>query len=74
MLEFPAPRRETALAFEFVSSLKRQHRLLPERKEALDKWGRYLTGLVDFPLSVSKNDTRENSGEIGFQPVSGTRS
>src|SRR5262249_25112337 len=36
---------------------------LEQRREALDKWGRYLTGLVGCPLSLHQRNTTEKSDE-----------
>jgi integrase len=47
---------------------------LPEKREALEKWGRYLTGLVGGPLSGQQSSTREKSGDLSSQLLSGTRS
>jgi integrase len=47
---------------------------LAERREALEKWGRYLTGLVAGPLTAQQSNTREKSVEIGNQLASGTQS
>jgi integrase len=46
---------------------------LPERREALEQWGRYLTGLVGGPLSVPQSNSAEKSEEFSSQLVSGTR-
>src|SRR5215467_14438474 len=36
---------------------------LEQRRDALDKWGRYLTGLVGWPLSSHQRNTTEKSDE-----------
>ena len=46
---------------------------LPERREALEKWGRYLTGLVGGPLTPHQRNTPEKSDEISNQLVNGTQ-
>jgi hypothetical protein len=43
---------------------------LAERREALEQWGRYLTGLLTAPRSNS----RGKSAEIGNQLAGGTQS
>jgi len=45
---------------------------LEQRREALDKWGRYLTGLVGCPLSAHQRKTTEKSDENRGQPIGGT--
>jgi integrase len=42
---------------------------LAERREALEQWGRYLTGL----LTVPQSNTREKSAEISTQLIGGTK-
>jgi len=46
---------------------------LEQRREALDKWGRYLTGLVGCPLSTRQRNVPEKPEEVSNQLVSGTR-
>jgi len=46
---------------------------LPEKRWALEQWGRYLTGLVGAPLCAQQSNTRETSDEISGQLLSGTR-
>jgi integrase len=46
---------------------------LEQRRDALDKWGRYLTGLVGCPLSLQQRNTTEKSGETRGELASGTR-
>jgi len=46
---------------------------LEQRREALEKWGRYLTGLVGCPLSAHQRNTTENSAENRGELASGTR-
>jgi len=45
---------------------------LEQRREALDKWGRYLTGLVGCPLLLNERKTTEKSDENRGQPIGGT--
>src|SRR5262249_18474553 len=47
---------------------------LPEKRQALEQWAAYLTGLVDAPLSHQQTKPREKSDEISNQLFSGTRS
>jgi integrase len=42
---------------------------LAERREALEQWGRYLTGL----LTVPQSKTRGKSAEISTQVIGGTQ-
>ncbi|HEY7086138.1 MAG TPA: tyrosine-type recombinase/integrase [Hyphomicrobiaceae bacterium] len=46
---------------------------LEQRRDALDKWGRYLTGLVGCPLSQHQRNNTEKSGENRSELASGTR-
>jgi len=46
---------------------------LEQRREALDKWGRYLTGLVGCPLSTQQRNTTEKSDGNRGELASGTR-
>jgi hypothetical protein len=46
---------------------------LEQRRDALDKWGRYLTGLVGCPLSSRQRNTTEKSDENRGELASGTR-
>ena len=46
---------------------------LEQRREALDKWGRYLTGLVGCPLTTRQRNVPDKPEEVSNQLVSGTR-
>jgi hypothetical protein len=46
---------------------------LDEKRQALEQWRVYLTGLVSFPVPETHSDTREKSDEFSGQLVSGTR-
>src|SRR5215831_19270101 len=46
---------------------------LEQRKEALEKWGRYLTGLVGCPLTPHQRNSTEKPEEVSNQLASGTR-
>jgi integrase len=46
---------------------------LKQRRETLDKWGAYLTGLVDAPLTPHQHNNAEKPEEFGDQLISGTR-
>jgi hypothetical protein len=46
---------------------------LEQRRDALDKWGRYLTGLVGCPLSAHQRNNTEKSGENRGELASRTR-
>jgi hypothetical protein len=45
---------------------------LDEKRQALEQWGAYLTGLVSFAVPETQSDTREKSEEFSGQLVSGT--
>ena len=57
-----------------VAGVYNRAQYLREKRDALEKWGRYLTGLVGSPLSTPQSTAREKSDEIGGQVLSGTRS
>ena len=47
---------------------------LAERREALEQWGRYLTGLVAGPLTARQSKPLEKSAEISSHLAGGTNS
>src|SRR5262245_29479111 len=45
---------------------------LKERREALEQWGRYLTGLIAGPLRAQQSNTPEKANDFRNQLASGT--